>query len=136
MSNARLVGAAVAAAIAAAVPFVGLAGGRLASQIGLACLVVAVPLGWLIAPQAARRGGRAVAIAGFLFAIMAVPIGSVLVAILISRAQGAAPASATEVGSLATFGLIVLGLPMFVIAFSLAVLWAIIVQIVVRPAPQ
>ena len=133
MNNVRFVGAAVSAAIAGVVLLVCLAIGAFASQIGIACFLVAIPLGWLIAPQAARRGGRAVAVAALVFAVIAVPIGDVLVAVLISRQGGAATSAADAAGGLATLGLIALGLPMFVIAFSLALLWATIVQASVRP---
>jgi hypothetical protein len=118
----RIVGAATAAAISAVVFALGLLAGGLMASIGLAGLILALPMGWWLAPRAAQPGGRAVGVAALVFAGIATTLGAAIVAILRSGGDSAAT------GSLLTFGLVALGLPMFAVLLALSLLWATIVR--------
>lgn len=131
----RLIGASVAAVIA--IFNLGVAFARqdalgLERLVGVAGVVVAPGIGWVLAYRVLRPGTRSVGITGLQFALVAVVIGDVVTALLFV-ATNQSPIGLHTIGQTlqwAIVGLLFAGLPMFGLIFALALVWGTVVRAV------
>jgi hypothetical protein len=106
------------------------------ASVGRGIAVAAAPvgaiLGWLLAPVAMRSGRGSAAWASISFAAAAVLIGSFVVSATVLGQQTDRDAAFANTMTGGLFGLLFLGLPMFVITLPIAYLWVVALRQVVR----
>jgi hypothetical protein len=102
-------------------------------SIAIAMAPLAALLGWLLAEHAARPGWRAGVASAVGFALAAVVLGAFAVAALVQLAGGSGPGEVVAGTILFRFlGLGLLGLPVFLLAFPMALIWVVAVRVGIR----
>jgi hypothetical protein len=100
--------------------------------IAMAAAPVGATLGWLLAPVAMRTGRGSAAWASISVAAAAVLIGSFVVSATVFGQQTDPNAAFANTMTGGLFGLLLLGLPMFVTTLPIAYLWVVTLRQVVR----
>lgn len=95
--------------------------------IALAGLSLGPAMGWLLAPRAVIPGWRSALGTASVFALVCVVLGSFLAASLVSI-PGETGSSTSRVLNMAMFGLVLLGLPMFAVVVTVAIVWVAAVR--------